>query len=202
MVDYPVSVDVISPLRFERIQLLLRIVFAAVLGWIGITAGWLVCLLYFALPVIAAISLSAVVGDRYRTKLWRVLDWLLRLGAFMAMVVDRFPAGDDEDGDVRIDIRFTGKPTVASALGRLVMSLPSGFILMILWFVSSVLWVIGAFAVLFTTRMPQPILGYQRAILRWEARLVAYHASLVEEYPPFALDTGTSGEHTLATVRV
>lgn len=202
MVDYPVSVDVVSPLRFERIQLLLRIVFAAVLGWIGITAGWLVALLYFALPVVAAISLSAAVGDRYRTKLWRVLDWLLRLGAFMAMVVDRFPAGDDDDGDVRIDIRFTGKPTVASALGRLVMSLPSGFILMILWFVSSVLWVIGAFAVLFVARMPQPILAFQRGILRWQARLVAYHASLVEEYPPFSLDTGISDEHPLATVRV
>jgi hypothetical protein len=26
-------------------------------------------------------------------------------------------------------------------------------------------------------------------VLRWETRLVAYHASLVDEYPPFAFDT-------------
>ena len=43
--------------------------------------------------------------------------------------------------------------------------------------------------VLFTERIPPSILAFQRGVLRWNARLVAYHASLVEEYPPFALDT-------------
>jgi hypothetical protein len=31
---------------------------------------------------------------------------------------------------------------------------------------------------------------FQRGVLRWEARLLAYHSSLIEQYPPFALDTG------------
>ena len=201
MMDYPVQVDVISPLRFERIQLLLRVALSIALGWIGITAGWLACLLYVALPLFAAIALSAVAGERYRQKLWRVLDWLLRFSGFMLMVADRFPTGDDDD-DIRIAVRFTGKPTVGSALGRLVTSLPSGIVLMVLWFVSSILWVVGAVVVLVAGWMPQPILGYQRAILRWQARLVAYHASLVAEYPPFALDTGITDDHSLATVRM
>jgi hypothetical protein len=34
------------------------------------------------------------------------------------------------------------------------------------------------------------ILSFQRGVLRWQARLVAYHASLVEEYPPFSFETG------------
>jgi hypothetical protein len=202
MMDYPVQVDVLSPPRFERMQLLLRIVLSIALGWIGITAGWLVCLLYFALPLFAAIALSTVAGERYRRKLWRVLDWLLRLSGFMLMIVDRFPTDDEEDDDLRIAVRFTGKPTVGSALGRLVTSFPSGIVLVVLWFVSSILWVVGALVVLVAGWMPQPILGYQRAILRWQARLVAYHASLVAEYPPFTLDTGITDDHALATVRM
>jgi hypothetical protein len=202
MMDYPVQVDVISPPRFERIQILLRIALSIALGWIGITAGWLVCVLYFALPVFAAIALSTVAGERYREKLWRVLDWLLRFSGFMLMVVDRFPTGDEEDNEIRVAVRFTGKPTVGSALLRLLTSLPSGIALMVLWFVSSILWVVGAIVVLVGGWMPQPILGYQRAILRWQARLVAYHASLVAEYPPFTLDTGITDDPTLATVRM
>ncbi|HEY5934860.1 MAG TPA: DUF4389 domain-containing protein [Kofleriaceae bacterium] len=202
MRDYPVHVDVISPPRFERIQVLLRIVLAIALAGIGITGGWLVCLLYFALPIFAAVAVSAVGGDLYRTKLWRVLAWGLKFSGFMLMIVDRFPSGDDDDDNIAIDIQLTGKPTVASALGRLVMSLPSGVVLVVLWFVSSILWLVGAAVVLVAGWMPQPILGYQRAILRWQARLVAYHASLVAEYPPFSLDTGAVDDHPLTAVRV
>ena len=30
-----------------------------------------------------------------------------------------------------------------------------------------------------------------RGIVRWEARLLAYHASLTDCYPPFTLETGS-----------
>ena len=47
--------------------------------------------------------------------------------------------------------------------------------------------------------IPAGILGYQRGVLRWQARLVAYHASLVDDYPPLALDTNDSDHATLTT---
>ena len=49
-----------------------------------------------------------------------------------------------------------------------------------------------ASGLLFGAAMPAWILAYQRGMLRWEARLAAYHACLVEEYPPFSFDTGAA----------
>ena len=201
--DYPVQIDVTSPPHFDRIQLLLRIGIAMLLGWLGLTAGWLVCLLFGALPLIAAVSISPA-RDAYLREvappIWSVLAWLLRLSAYMLMLVDRFPT--DEDHSVVTAIRYTGQPTVGSALARLVKSIPSGIVLMVLWCVSSFLWVIAALAVLLGLGMPRSILAFQRGVLRWQARLVAYHASFVAEYPPWSLDTEPSSGEMLAAAGV
>jgi len=199
MSSYPVHVEVSSPPRFERLQLLLRIVLAITLGWIGVTAGWLVCLLYGLLPVIAAVAISSLGGERYLAtvgpKLWRVLVWLLQFEAYMALITDRFPTGEDDP--VRIEIQFTGRPTIGSALGRLATSIPSGLMLAFLWFVASVLWLVAAVIVLFNAPMPDAILAFQRGVLRWQSRLVAYHASLVEAYPPFLFESGDGHDATI-----
>lgn len=197
---YPVHVEISSPPRFERMQLLLRILLAILLGWVGITAGWLICVLYGALPVIAAVTLSSAGPDRWgqevAPRMWRVLSWLLQFSAFMVMLVDRFPTGDDFP--VKLELRASAKPAVGSALARLVTSIPSGIVLMVLWWVSGILWMVGALFVLFGASIPESILGFQRGVLRWQARLVAYHASLVDEYPPFSFDTGHGHDDTLA----
>lgn len=189
------SVEVTSPARYDRVQLLLRIALSIGLAWIGITTGWLVCTLFVALPVIAAITISTSGSDRYTTgiapRVARGLAWLLQLCAFMMLLVDRFPTGSA--GPVRVGFQLTGRPTVGAALMRLLTSIPSGAVLCVLWFVSGVLWVVAAFTVLLTETVPGSILAFQRGVLRWNARLVAYHASLVEEYPPFALDTEDDG---------
>lgn len=170
------------------------------LGWIGITAGWLVCVLYGSLPVIAAIAVSSLGGEGYATtvgpKLWRVVVWLLQFWAYMALLTDRFPTGDDDP--VRIEIQFTGKPTIGATLTRLATSIPSGLVLTLLWCVSSVLWSIAAIVVLLNGSMPEVILAFQRGVLRWQSRLVAYHASLVEDYPPFSFETGDGRDATIA----
>jgi hypothetical protein len=105
-----------------------------------------------------------------------------------------------EDSAVQPRIRITGRPTVSSALLRLLTSIPSGLVLGILWFVSAILWFVALVFVVLGAAIPRPILGYQRGVLRWQARLVAYHASLVEEYPPFTLDTGDGHAGTLHAV--
>lgn len=183
MSDYPVQVDVTFPQQFERIRLLLRFLLAAVLGWAGVTVGWIATALYFALPLLAAFTLSA--SKDFMPRVWRGVVWLLQFWAFMSLLTDRFPT----DADVEIRIHPTGKPTVGSALVRLLTSIPSGIVLGLLWFVSGIVWMIGAVFILFTRRVPTSLLGYQAGVLRWEARLVAYHASLVDEYPPFSFDT-------------
>jgi hypothetical protein len=191
MTDYPVQVDVSSPPQFERMQLLLRLALAIALGWLGITAGWLVCALYGVLPLMAAVAASSVGHDKYQTEfappLWRVLRWLLGFWAYMTLLVDRFPTERDED--VSMNIRFTGRPSIGSALVRLLTSIPSGLVLGFLWMVSGILWVVAALLILVGSPMPRSILAFQRGVLRWNARLVAYHASLVDEYPPFTFET-------------
>jgi len=198
--DHPVQIDVTSPPHFERVQLVLRIVIAILLGWLGLTAGWLVCLLFGALPLIAAVAISSG-RDTYlkavAPQIWSMLDWLLRLSAYMLLLVDRFPT--DEPRNVTIAIRYTGQPTVGSALARLLTSLPSGVVLLLLWCVSSMLWVVAALTVLLGLPMPRSILAFQRGVLRWQARLVAYHASFVVEYPPWSFDAATPSDETLAT---
>jgi hypothetical protein len=192
MSDDPVQIEVTSPPYFARLQLLLRIVLAIVLGWFGVTAGWLACMLYLVLPVVAAIAISSSGSERYARdtgpRVWRVLAWLMQFSAYMALLVDRFPTGDGHP--VHVTVRVTSRMTAGAALFRLVTSIPSAFVLMVLAFVGSILWVFAALVVLFGAAMPEWILGYQRGILRWQTRLLAYHASLVDEYPPFTMDTG------------
>jgi hypothetical protein len=34
------------------------------------------------------------------------------------------------------------------------------------------------------------LFDFHRGVIRWQARLLGYQASLVEPYPPFTVDTG------------
>jgi len=63
-------------------------------------------------------------------------------------------------------------------------------VLGLLGIVSGIVWIIAAVMVLIQESYPDGLYNFQRGVLRWEARLLGYHASLVHEYPPFALDTG------------
>jgi hypothetical protein len=198
--DYPVHVEVASPPRHDRIQLLIRIGIAIALGAVGITTSWLVGVLYIALPVFAAIAISTEGSEKFTSvvapKVWRVLAWLLRLSAYMAFLADRFPAHDDRA--VTPTLQPTGHPTVGNALARLVTSLPSGIVMLVLSFLGAVLWIVAALTVLVDAKVPELVLAFQRGLLRWQARLVAYHASLVAEYPPWAFDMGTSSTGGIA----
>lgn len=197
--SYPVQIEVTSPLRFDRIQLALRLVIAIALGWIGATAGWLGCALFLALPVIAAIAISTRGAPAYLhdvgPSVWRAVSWLLAFWAYMLLLVDRFPTG--EPTAVQIQVRPDARPATGTALLRLVTSLPSALVLAILGCVSWVLFVIGAVTILIDQRVPTWILGFQRGMLGWQARLAAYHASLVDEYPPFSLEADPTqpGDH-------
>lgn len=195
---YPVQIDVTSPPRFDRIQLVLRLAISIALGWVASFTGWLPGLVFFVLPVFAATVVSTRGATAYTEdlglRLWRVLRWLLAFSAYMMLLVDRFPAGDPaaEPNRVRADLQVDARPTTASALLRLVTSIPSALVLCLLAFVSSVLTLVGAITVLIDNHVPARILAFQRGMLRWQARLVGYHASLVDEYPPFSFDDGDS----------
>ena len=156
MTEAAIHLEVRSPLRFDRIQLLLRIALAIALGWVGITAGWLACLLYVTLPVIAALAISSGGGERFQRdfapRLWRVLRWLVQFNAYMMLLVDRFPTGDDDA--VHVDVCCTARPSPGSALARLVTTIPSALVLAVLGCVSGFLWLVGALLILLGGPLP------------------------------------------------
>jgi hypothetical protein len=73
---------------------------------------------------------------------------------------------------------------------RLIYSIPSAIVLTILAIVAAVIWVIAVISILIQENYAEGLYNFQLGIMRWNARLLGYHASLVEQYPPFALDTG------------
>ena len=190
--SYPVTFDVARPEKFERPQVFLRILVAVILSILGGALGWIFGLVYLVLPVVAAIFVSQKGGEKYlsedgpRVTGW--LRWIVAFYAYLGILTDRFPIEKPEE-IVRFEVQTSGTPTVGSALLRLIYSIPSAFVLSILSIVSAVIWLIAAVMVLVQENCPEGLYNFQRGILRWEARLMGYHASLVEQYPPFALDT-------------
>jgi hypothetical protein len=187
--NYPVSFDVTRPEKFERPQLGLRIVVLI----IALILSELLSLLYLVFPALAAVFISQKGPERFlaedgpRMTGW--LRWVLALYAYIGILTDRVPSEKPEE-IVHFEVQTGGSPTVGSALLRLIYSIPSAFVLALLGFVAGIVWIIAAVMVLVQENYADGLFDFLRGVLRWEARLLAYHSSLVEQYPPFALDTG------------
>jgi hypothetical protein len=87
---------------------------------------------------------------------------------------------------VTLEIQRTALPTPSSALWRVVTGLPSALVLAILCWIGVVVWLWAALTVLFTERVGRGAFNYLVGLQRWSIRLLAYQASLVDEYPPFS----------------
>jgi Domain of unknown function (DUF4389) len=186
--DYPVVFDTVRPERFDRPQVFLRLVVLFVFSAVGSVGS----LLYFGFPVLAGIMISGKGGQRFmeedspRVAGW--LHWIVAVAAYVFFLSDRFPTERPETA-ARLEIAPSGIPTVGTAVLRIITSIPSVLVLLLLCIVSVVVWVVAAIWVLVRRTYPEVLYGYQRAVVRWGARLLAYHASIVDRYPPFAIDT-------------
>jgi Domain of unknown function (DUF4389) len=185
MADYPVVFEVTRPAKFERPQVFIRIVAYFLLGLV-------MSLAYWGLPIIAAIWSSQKGSQRFLEedgpKITGWLRWISALTAYTYLLTDRFPS--DEDPSARFEVQPSGSPSVGSALLRLITSIPSLIVLSILNWVAGIIWLIGAVMILVQESYPESLYDFQCGVVRWQARLLAYHSSLVGEYPPFAFDMG------------
>ena len=193
MATYPASFDVARPEKFQRPHIVIRVLVFIILSLVGSAGGLLFGLVYLVFPVLAAIFVSQKGSQRFLEedgpRLTGWLRWLIALYAYLAILTDRFPTEKPEE-IVQFSVRTGGSPTVGSALLRLIYSIPSAFVLALLGIVSAIIWLIAAVFVLAQENYPHGLYDFQRGVVRWEARLLAYHTSLVDQYPPFALDTG------------
>lgn len=185
--SYPVTFDVVArPEKFQRMQVLIAILVAMVLG----VVMWLA---YIVFPIMAAIGISQKGSEKFLDEDGpKMTGWLHSIAAYYAYVfflISRLPSEGVQE-QVRFDVQRGGSPSVGSALLRWIYSIPSAIVVGLLGAVAEVLWIIAAIMVLVQENYPDGIYDFQRGVVRWEVRLLGYHASLIEQYPPFALDMG------------
>jgi hypothetical protein len=188
---YPVHYMVERPERFTRLQLLIRILVFCVLGVIGISFGLAFMVGFVALPVFAAARLTSR-GDKPHAYVAEdgplvisALRWFAAVSAWVGLVADELPRRSPEE-TVRIDVEASANPTPTSALLRLITGLPSAFVLAVLGWLGVFVWLWAALSILFTERVGSHAFNYLIGLQRWSIRLLAYQASLVDEYPPFS----------------
>jgi Domain of unknown function (DUF4389) len=187
--SFPVTFDVEPPPVFQRAHVFLRVGLLVVIGWIGHPFG----LLWLGVPVVAAIMVSQKGGQRYLDEsgpiITRALNWILDLIAYLALLTDQLPGRGEHP--VRFQIDRSGSPTVGSALLRILYAIPSLIVLAILTFVGAIVWLIAVVLVLLNEKYPDGLWRFLLGLVRWEANLLTYLASLVDRYPPFTLETGS-----------
>ena len=185
----PVSFEIERPAAFKREHVFLRVAVFIVVGWVGHPWG----LLWLGLPLVAAILVSQKGGQRYLDEngpaVTRVLNWILDLAAYLALLTDELPGGSGHA--VRFQVERSGSPTVGSVLLRILWAIPSLIVLAILSFVGAIVWLIAAVSVLVDERYGEGLWRFLAGLVRWEAHLLAYLASLVDDYPPFTLASGS-----------
>jgi hypothetical protein len=190
-ISYPVTLELQLEERFERMQLLLRLLVCMAIGVLHQSMGGIFGALYLLLPVVVAILISRKGGAGFldEDSHWLVLslEWVIGLYAYLLFVTDRFPL-PSQPRHARLIVQPTGTPSVGHALARLLLSIPHAFVLAILGLVSGIVWLLAAVMILFTERYPSGLHAFQRKYVAWMARFFVYHASLVEAYPPFSFD--------------
>jgi hypothetical protein len=193
MTEYPVHYAIEHPERFSRLQLLVRVVAFWALGLVGLSFGTVFLFVYLALPVLAA---SRLVGreptaylDHDGPRIVDALSWLAALAAWVGLIADRLPVRAPNE-TVKLEIERTAHPTPSAVILRVVSGLPSALVLALLGCVGVFVWLWAALSILITERVGPVAFDYLVGLQRWSIRLLAYQASLVDEYPPFSfIDT-------------
>lgn len=192
MIPHPVHYSVDRPERFTRLQLLIRVLAFIVLGIVGLSLGLVFMAAYLGLPLFAAARLSGRPEpgsylDEDGPRLTRLLSWFAAVYSWFGLVSVRLP--DRTPGEVvRVEIERGGQPTTASALWRLLLGLPSALALWLLSLIGCLVWLWAAITILLHERVGGGAFDFLAGLQRWAVRLLAYQASLIDEYPPFSFD--------------
>jgi hypothetical protein len=192
MTAYPVHYSVEHPPRFSRINLLVRAVAFIALGVCGLSFGTVFVVAYLIFPVIAAIRLSST-GDpeaylrQDGPRVVAALRWLAAICAWTGLVAERLPSrSPTETVRVEVDETLHRTATPSSAIWRVLSGIPSALVLAILGWLGMFVWLWAALSILIHERIGAGAFQYLVGLQRWSIRLLAYQASLVDEYPPFS----------------
>jgi hypothetical protein len=187
---YPASFEIEKPTEeFDRAQIVLRLIIAFIVMWL---ASWLVGAAYWVLPILAAVMISQKGSDQYlaeaHTGPVRWIRYLMGFYTYIALGSDKLPF--DNPDSVDFNVTATGRPTVGSALLRIILAIPHAIVLGFLGIAFFFIWIFAAISILASGNYPDWAFDFIRGYLRWNARVLAYMAALVDEYPPFSFENG------------
>ena len=194
---YPVHYVIEPPGRFSRLQLLIRFAAFCAIGLLGLSFGAVFLFAYLALPAFAASRLSSQRGlagayvDDDGPRVIKALHWFAAISAWTGLIAEQLPSRADEA--IRLELDGKARPTARSAILRIFTGLPSALVLVFLCWIGAFVWLWAALTILFVQRVGHGAFWYLAGLQRWSARLLAYQASLVDDYPPFSFEEhGTS----------
>jgi hypothetical protein len=188
---YAATFDVTPPQTFDKAQVVLRILIIIVIAVLQV-GNIIFGGMYLILPVVAAVMIAQKGAEKYHEEAEggpvRWLRYLIGFYSYMALASDKMPFEHPED--VNLKVQPTGTPTVGSALLRIILAIPHAIVLFFVGIAFAVVWLIAAISILIGGTYPEWAQSFIRGYLRWNARLFAYLASLVDEYPPFSFQNG------------
>ena len=194
MTSYAATFDIQQPERYDRTQIAIRILIVIVGSILVGALGWISSALYVAIPVLAAILISQKGAQTYFAEsdrnmaLW--LRYIVAAYAYLGLLTDKLP-NEDPRQIMHFEVAPSGEPTPGGVLLRIITAIPHYIVLALLGIVAAVLILIAAIMILLNETYPSGIYDFLRGCLRWQARVLAYLAGFVQDYPPFAFDTGS-----------
>ena len=129
------------------------------------------------------------------------LRYETRVFTFSAFMCEEYPpfafalSAPDSGEDRRLRVDFTPELTNRNRLTvgfRFILVIPQLIALLVLNLVAFVITVVAFFAVIFTGRWPEGMRALVLNIARWYLRVEAYFLLLLDEYPPFELETAAT----------
>ena len=186
MAIYGATFDIDRPERYDRTQIAIRLLILIVLSILAGSMGWVHGLLYLGLPVVAAILISQKGAKQFHAEseqnvtMW--LRYAIAFYAYMGLLTDKLP-NEDPRQTMRFNVVPSGEPTPGNVLLRIITAIPHAIVLAILGIVAVILGIIGAISILVGETCPGGIFNFLRGYVRWQARVYAYMAGLVQEYP-------------------
>ena len=198
---YAARLTIDYPERLNRVTTLLRLIWiipiAVILSLVSATSdgarsgGAVLGGLWVAIALMIAVR---VLYPRWWFDFARELTRFgARVGAYFALLTDRFPSTVDEQS-VHLEIDY---PNVKRDLNRWLplvkwlLAIPHYVVLIFLFIGAAIAIVIAWFAILITGRYPKPLFDYVVGVSRWSLRVSAYAFLLItDRYPPFSLQEG------------
>jgi len=153
-------------------------------GLLGAVVAFLAIVSWFTI----VIGGTHIAGIRQFTSFY--LRWRVRALAYLMLLEDAYPPFGDGPYPAAIEIVDPAGPRdrVTVAL-RILLAIPQFvvlfFVLMAWCFTTIAAW----FIILFTGAYPQGLYEFGVGALRWLLRVQAYILLLVDDYPPFSLDS-------------